>query len=177
MVSRKKTLDCFDCLECDVEKSDNMLIYPNPVSSGGLLTLEGVVKGRPVFIYNQLGACVLSTVATGEIMQLSLNFPPGIYLIRNEEKIVKVLIIKNNSSMGFGGDAGVGYTAFFNQNWGIHIDAGLGFFNVKNKIDDFLFITPDQKDCEDYLFDLHTTLHDYQETHKAIFLTVPLMLQ
>ena len=85
--------------------------------------------------------------------------------------------IKNNSSMGFGGDAGVGYTAFFNQNWGIHIDAGLGFFNVKNKVDEFLFITPDQKDCENYLFDLHTTLHDYKETHKAFFLTVPLMLQ
>ena len=84
---------------------------------------------------------------------------------------------KNVSSVGFGGDAGVGYSAFFNQNWGIHIGAGIGFFNVKNKVDDLLFITPNQNDCENYLFDLHTTLHDYKETHKTFSLTVPLMLQ
>jgi len=85
--------------------------------------------------------------------------------------------IKNASSMGYGGDAGLGFTRFFNQNWGIHIGAGLGFFNVKNKVDNLRFITPEQKDCEDNLFDLHTTLHEYEETHQAIFLTVPLMLQ
>jgi len=84
---------------------------------------------------------------------------------------------KNISSRGYEGDAGVGFTAFLNQNWGIHIGAGTGFFNVKNKVDDFLFITPDQKDCEDNPFDLYTTLHDYMETHKVFTLTVPLMLQ
>jgi len=94
IISRKKALECLDCLDCDVDKSDNLLIYPNPVSPGGSLTLEGVVKGHPVFIYNQLGACVLCTVATGEIMQLSLDFPPGIYLIRNKDKIVKILVVK-----------------------------------------------------------------------------------
>jgi len=85
--------------------------------------------------------------------------------------------IKNASSKGYSVDAGVGFTAFFSQNWGVHVGAGLGFYDVKNKVNDFKFITPDQKDCEDNLFDLHTTLNKYKETHQAIFLTVPLMLQ
>jgi len=87
-------------------------------------------------------------------------------------------IIENLSSMGYEGDAGVGFTKFFSQKWGIHTGAGLGFFNVKNQLyNNFNFITPDQKDCEDNLFDLHTTLYHYKETHKAFFVTVPLMLQ
>ena len=85
--------------------------------------------------------------------------------------------IKNASSMGYGGDAGVGFTGFFNQNWGVHIGAGLGIFNIKNKVDNFRFITPEQRDCEGYLFDLHTTMNKYQETHQSNFLTVPIMLQ
>ena len=79
--------------------------------------------------------------------------------------------------MGYGGDAGVGFTSFISQNWGIHIGAGLGIFNVKTKVKNIMFVTPKQEDCEGYLFDLHTTLNEYKETHQAIFLTVPLMLQ
>jgi hypothetical protein len=33
------------------------------------------------------------------------------------------------------------------------------------------------EDCEKYLFDLHTTLNDYKETHRTMFLNIPLMLQ
>jgi hypothetical protein len=40
-----------------------------------------------------------------------------------------------------------------------------------------MFITPNRKDCEGYSYDLHTTFNKYKETHRAIFLSVPLMLQ
>ena len=86
-------------------------------------------------------------------------------------------LIKNASSMGYGGDAGVGFTGFISPHWGIYIGAGAGIFNVKNNINNFIFITPKQEDCEGYLYDLYTTLNGYKETHKAIFLSIPLMLQ
>jgi len=86
-------------------------------------------------------------------------------------------MIKNASSKGYGGDAGVGFTGFISPNWGIHTDVGIGFFNVKNTVNSLTFITSGQTDCEGYLYNLHSTLNNYKETHKAIFLTVPLMLQ
>ena len=90
IISRNKALDCPDC---EAENSGNLLIYPNPLLSGDLLTLEGVIKGSPVYVYNHLGVCVLSAIATNNIMNLTLDFPQGIYLIRNENKIVKVMIV------------------------------------------------------------------------------------
>lgn len=86
-------------------------------------------------------------------------------------------MIKNASSMGYGGDIGGGFTGYISSSWGIHFDVGLGFFNVKNRVSSFAFITPDQEDCEKYHYDLHTTLNEYKETHKAFFVSVPLMLQ
>ena len=85
-------------------------------------------------------------------------------------------IIKNASSMGYEGDAGVGFTGFISPNWGIHTGVGFGFFNIKNKVNNFPFITQNHDICG-YLSDLHTTITDYKETHKTIFLNLPLMLQ
>jgi hypothetical protein len=71
-----------------------VLVYPNPVSYGSELTLEGLVAATPVYLYNHLGICVFSTITTDNVMTLSINFPQGIYLVRNENKIVKVLVVK-----------------------------------------------------------------------------------
>ena len=85
--------------------------------------------------------------------------------------------VSGASSMGYGADAGVGFTGFLSPNWGLHVGVGLGVFNVKNQVNQLPFITPGQTDCEGYLYDLYTTLNDYKETHKAVFLSVPLMVQ
>jgi len=84
--------------------------------------------------------------------------------------------LKGNSSIGYCGDAGIGFTGFFSSNWGILTGAGFGFFNAKNKANSLLFILPNQKDCG-YFYDLHTTLTDYSEIHKSFFVSIPLMLQ
>jgi len=80
-------------------------------------------------------------------------------------------------SKGFDLDGGVGFTGFFGQNWGIHTGAGFGFFNVKNEVNRFQFVTADMEDCEGYLYNLFTTLNNYSETHKTLFVNIPLMLQ
>ena len=85
-----KSADC-----PDVENSNKLLAYPNPVSSGGLLTVEGVVEGSPLHVYNYLGARVLSIISTDNAVTFTPDLPQGIYLIRSENKIVRVMIMKN----------------------------------------------------------------------------------
>jgi len=88
-------------------------------------------------------------------------------------------LLRNVSSGGFSGDAGVGFTGFVSPQVGFHIGAGFGMYNVKAKIGNLKAITPGLIDEANYnyLFDLHTTLSGYTETHKAIFMSVPVMLQ
>jgi len=71
-----------------------LVAYPNPVQSGGRIIIEGFSKGSPLFIYNQYGACVGQTTAAEHSTSLTLEYPPGIYLIRCHNKGVKVIIMK-----------------------------------------------------------------------------------
>jgi hypothetical protein len=89
LVDQEKTLRC-----PETETANNLLVYPNPVESGGLLTLEGDIKGNTVYVYNHLGVCVYNIIATENMITFSLDFPQGIYLIRVMDKIVKVAIMK-----------------------------------------------------------------------------------
>jgi hypothetical protein len=83
---------------------------------------------------------------------------------------------KVNSSLGFSSDFGIGFTGFFSRQVGIHTSVGFGLFNVKSKMN-LYYITPDFKDRFGYVYDLHTQLLDYTEIHKAMFVTIPVMLQ
>jgi len=86
--------------------------------------------------------------------------------------------VNKTSSSGYGIDAGVGYTYFFSENLGLHTSVGFGYFNTTNKLNSLSFVTPDQKnDCDENIYDLYTTLNYYSENHKAMYLSVPLMVQ
>jgi hypothetical protein len=74
--------------------NSSLLAYPNPMLAGGRITIEGFAKNSPISIYNQFGACVEKTIATEHLVTLTLDYPPGIYLIRSNNKIVKILIVK-----------------------------------------------------------------------------------
>jgi len=96
LCSSKKIITSRDkSLRCSVAGSkDHLLVYPNPVLSGSSLTIEGAIKDCPIYVYNHLGACVHNIVATDNIITLTLNLPQGIYLIRANEKIVKIMIMR-----------------------------------------------------------------------------------
>jgi hypothetical protein len=84
-----------DCNEVDeLNYLNELLVYPNPVMSGSLLTIEGLVKDSPIYVYNHLGDCVFSGIAVENSMLIVLELPSGIYLMRNEDKIVKIVIVK-----------------------------------------------------------------------------------
>ena len=86
---------------------------------------------------------------------------------------------KPYSSIGFSSDAGIGFTGFVSQQVGIHVGVGFGLFNVKSKISTLKPTTIyDLYDKSINLrYDLHSTLSDYTEIHKSLFLSIPVMLQ
>ncbi|MCL1850144.1 MAG: T9SS type A sorting domain-containing protein [Bacteroidetes bacterium] len=71
-----------------------LFVYPNPVFAGNAFTLEGLTKDTPIEVYNQYGVCVHKAIAKDETATLALNLPVGVYIIRNNNKIVRITIIK-----------------------------------------------------------------------------------
>jgi len=79
-------------------------------------------------------------------------------------------------SLGYNSDFGLGFTGFFNRQLGVHVGAGFGFFNVKSKVATLKTVTTglvDQINNLDY--DLYTTLSGYTETHKSLYINIPVM--
>ena len=87
LCSTKKTIDSYVF-------NTNLLAYPNPILSGGQLNVEGFTPNIPVYIYNSYGASVGSFITAENSITLTLNYPPGIYLMRSNNKTTKILIVK-----------------------------------------------------------------------------------
>jgi len=69
--------------------NDKNIVCACPASFTGR---EGVVEGSPMYVYSHIGVCVLKIIANNSIMEFTLDFPKEIYLIRNEEQIVKIVV-------------------------------------------------------------------------------------
>lgn len=80
-------------------------------------------------------------------------------------------------SGGVGGECGLGYTCIFGDQWGIYTGIVTGFYNTIAKLDGGTIITPNLKDNEDDLFDMHTTFNQCKESQNAAFLNIPVMAQ
>jgi hypothetical protein len=74
--------------------SGKMLLYPNPVPSGVPFSMEGVIKGEPVQVYNQYGICVYNAIAQDTTIKLTLHLPSGLYLIRAGNSTTKILVLE-----------------------------------------------------------------------------------
>jgi hypothetical protein len=85
--------------------------------------------------------------------------------------------VKKATSTGFSADVALGFTGFMSPQWGVHLGLGWGLYNVNTKIKKLTTIIPDLVDKNNYAFDLHSTLNNYKETQKTMFLYVPVMLQ
>jgi hypothetical protein len=96
-------------------------------------------------------------------------------------------ISPGESSGSMGADFGLGYTYFrgkehvndtekvSREKWGIRTGIGLGWYNSNAKLDNEKITTKNLRDSENDLFDLHTTLSEYKETQKTMFLNIPVM--
>jgi hypothetical protein len=84
----------FGCKKQSKEAPQNLVIFPNPTLANNSFTVENVIEGETVMVYNQFGICVHTLVATGDIITMTLNASSGVYLIRCGERYGKVVIIK-----------------------------------------------------------------------------------
>jgi hypothetical protein len=73
-------------------QQSSLYAYPNPLSQGQTLTVEGTTRGAPVEVYNFMGVCVCKTIATGVVTEIPLALPTGVYLVRCHNEGVKVVI-------------------------------------------------------------------------------------
>ena len=69
-----------------------IVVYPNPLPAGSQLYIEDVISGSPVYVYNQAGICVYTSVAGGDKFSLTLPVPAGIYMIRIGDQAVKIVV-------------------------------------------------------------------------------------
>ena len=76
---------------------------------------------------------------------------------------------------GNGSAFGVGYTFYLNKQLGIHTGAGMGMYRTRVKATEVKIVSPNLIDSEGDRFDMHTTLFDYNEIQKALFLDIPVM--
>jgi hypothetical protein len=70
------------------------MVYPNPVTSGAPLTITGATKNAPINVYNLFGVCVGTAMGNDGIVKLSLDLPSGIYFVRSDNKVARVVVIK-----------------------------------------------------------------------------------
>jgi len=89
-------------------------------------------------------------------------------------------IPKKASSVGYNADFGFGFTGFVSRQIGIHVGAGFGIINVKSKVNKLFTLTPGLLDVDgdgnDLPYELHSTLNKYNDIHKTLYISIPLML-
>ena len=66
--------------------------YPNPVQSGGSLTLVGTTKGSIIQIYSRLGLLMQTVVATDVTTTFSLYLPVGLYSVHVDNQTIQILV-------------------------------------------------------------------------------------
>jgi len=94
LCSSNKVMDNSESGDNKKSSANNLVVYPNPVFSGGLLTITGTENDTPITVYNALGFCMGNYLSKEDITTITLNFPSGVYWIRNGNKITKAVIIK-----------------------------------------------------------------------------------
>ena len=125
------------------------------------------MKTKVFFIILFATMCIKVTAKMSQI-------EPNEFSIQGRVGLLSLAPISNLFN-GYTLDLGVGYTFFFNKNLGFHFGLSPGFYNAKN-YEDINVLTFSLIDQNGYPFDLYTT-SEYNEIHKTMFLSIPLMLQ
>ena len=94
LCSTPKTIMDPCCNAKQNESSKSLVIFPNPTMSNNSFTVENVIVGQEVQVYNQFGVCINSIIASGDVISMTLNVPSGIYMIRSGERNGKIVVIR-----------------------------------------------------------------------------------
>ena len=78
---------------------------------------------------------------------------------------------------GYAIDLGIGYTHYFNKNWGVFLGLGSGIYNTQKSVNfDELYPEMTSPIHHNDVFDLHSNT-DYSEAFQTVFLNIPVMLR
>jgi len=124
-----------------------------------------------------------------EISAQARKTPPELSIYGGSGISFAVLSYPDSKSSSFGGHfcGGLGITAFFNPQWGFHTGVSVGMSSLKIDVDKIINLTSIGKNDENtselpgyeegFNRELHTTLSEYHERHRTLFLNIPVMLQ
>lgn len=89
---------------------------------------------------------------------------------------LKFDVDQGDSKQKFGGSIGVGYSYFFNQNFGINTGVEMSFLSSEGK---FASISDVYQtiDSEGESFNFSSTTKNYEETHRTTYFNIPVMGQ
>ena len=81
-------------------------------------------------------------------------------------------------SLGLGGNAGLGYSYFFSEHFGIGTGVEYSFYHSKLKNGAFNNVINNITDPSDgEIYDFHSKMSNFSDNQKAAYLNIPLMLQ
>jgi hypothetical protein len=134
------------------------------------IRIEFKIQNSKLKIHFLLSAfCFLPFFVSAQVShEISLNGGGGL-------STINYMLPAGKKTLGFGGDAGLGYTCVFNEIAGVHTGIEIGFYNATTNLEGATVITPNLTDNEGDRFDMHTILNKYNESQKAIFLNIPVM--
>jgi len=92
VASTPKTIASHNAFIVETHNCASLQAFPNPIQSGGTITLENTTAGHKIQIFNRSGMLVKSAVATDGTTLLTLNIPQGIYIIHVENQTVQILV-------------------------------------------------------------------------------------
>jgi len=86
-------------------------------------------------------------------------------------------LTEGKHGIGFGGQAGVGYTFFFSPHWGLGTGAEIAVYQAKAKLSDFSdsYDVQGATAADNYTYSY--TLNNYSELQRALYINIPLIVQ
>jgi outer membrane protein OmpA-like peptidoglycan-associated protein len=121
-------------------------------------------------IFTIIAALMLTAAATAQTQhEVSVYAGGGLGTLQDK-------FIEGKGKQNFGGNAGFGYTYFFNKHWGLGTGIGASFFSGKYNIPSL----PEQYNIPNGFglgedFDFRYVAEGYSERQRTIFLDIPLM--
>jgi hypothetical protein len=69
-----------------------VVVYPNPVQTGGTFYVKTNEAGVPIEIYSQSGVCVKQLVSTGKVTAITFDIQAGNYIVKIGAEETKIIV-------------------------------------------------------------------------------------
>jgi outer membrane protein OmpA-like peptidoglycan-associated protein len=124
---------------------------------------------KKLLILSSIVAFLLTANAQDTRYELSIHAAGGISTLQYKPNV-------GNKPLGFGGNFGLGYTYFFNDNWGLGTGVEFSLLNSKFDMSGQKYVIQGIDPSSNVPFLLNYSITDFNEKQQAWLVNVPLML-